>query len=329
MHFKYQKISDKISHYNINKKILSKKSKWIVTEKVHGSNFSIYYNEGSIKFSKRNKFLSEDEWFYNYQFIKQKLIQNITKLSKILNENNIIIYGELFGGWYPEQPELWKGPENVRINSKGISIIPFHERAIQEGIYYSPNIEYMIFDICIIKNNNPIFIDYLDLEKYIKQTDFFYAKPLFIGSFQNAQKFNIEFNSKIPNYLGLKELPHNTNIAEGIVIRPNENYFIEENKRCLIKIKNKKFCEIDENFDIHEAKKSYQYIFNSLINQNRLHSVISKIGIEDKELILKEFIEDVWNDFYLHYSNIQIYNLDKTNEYIQKISLILLKENNI
>jgi len=79
---KYQKISDKVSKYSLDKKdkkLFSSKSKWIVTEKVHGSNFSIYYMDGKIEFSKRNDILKEDEWFYNYQLIKDKLIRSMKK----------------------------------------------------------------------------------------------------------------------------------------------------------------------------------------------------------------------------------------------------------
>ena len=72
------------------------------------------------------------------------------------------------------------GPIPTRINNKGISI-PFEERAIQEGIYYSNNIEYMVFDIFI----NNIFM-------IIK---------IFINSYEKVLKFNINFDSKIPKQL--------------------------------------------------------------------------------------------------------------------------------
>ena len=52
--------------------------------------------------TKRNDFLKEGDWFYNYQLIKSFLSRNITNLATIMNEKNIVVYGELFGGWYPE-----------------------------------------------------------------------------------------------------------------------------------------------------------------------------------------------------------------------------------
>ena len=149
---KYQKITDSLDKYQCSKNDLKliKKTKWVVMEKVHGSNFSIYYEKGEISFSKRNSKLEDNEWFYNYHLIKNCLVNNTIKLAKLLEKEKFTIYGELFGGYYPEDTINWKGPLKTRINEKGVSIVPFEERAIQEGIYYSPNIEYMVFGALII-----------------------------------------------------------------------------------------------------------------------------------------------------------------------------------
>lgn len=119
----YQKISDQVDKYVLDKnsKIFHNKSKWVVTEKVHGANFSVYYNNGKVSFGKRNALLEEDDWFYSYQLIKPQLIKNITLLSNIMNGPNIVVYGELFGGFYPKDPSMWTGAEGVRINKKGFS----------------------------------------------------------------------------------------------------------------------------------------------------------------------------------------------------------------
>jgi Rnl2 family RNA ligase len=332
--YKFQKISSNVDKYIINKKdnkLFSNQNKWVVTEKVHGSNFSIYYNNNKISFSKRNNKLNDDEWFYNYHKIKDKLIKNITDLASIMKEDNIVIYGELFGGWYPDATD-WKGPEGVRINNKGISIVPFEDRAIQEGIYYSPNIEYMVFDVAIIKDKLE-FIDYFKMVDYLKQTNFMYAKPLKIGSFSELQNFNINFDSHIPKFLGLSVLPLNTNTAEGIVIKPVITHYVKDKNnndiRCLIKIKNKKFLEVADDFDMNEANNSYDFIFTKLINQNRYQAVISKIGAlneDNKEEIINEFADDAWNDFYSEY-NVNINNYDKATDYVLELCKNLVNNN--
>ncbi len=335
--FKYQKISDKIDKYvftNKDQKIFSNTNKWIVTEKVHGANFAVYYNNGNITFSKRNSILKDTDWFYNYQLIKDKLSTNITKLSKIMNATNIVIYGELFGGWYPSNVQEWNGAENTRINKKGICIIPFEDRAIQEGIYYTPNIEYMVFDIAIIHDDNDEqeFLDYYTMDKYLKQTTFFYAKPLMIGTFKDVENYNLEFDSLIPTQLGQEQLLKNTNIAEGIVIKPIKPYFIKDNNnnvRCLIKKKHSKFQEISDSFDLQEAKKSYQYIFSQLVTQNRYQAVISKIGKltnENINEVIDDVVEDTWKDFYQDYSNINL-NYDKAFAYSKQLCENLVHNN--
>ena len=320
---KYQKIADTLDKYSYSKNDskLIKKIKWVVMEKVHGSNFSIYYEKGNITFSKRNNKLKENEWFYNYHLIKEKLMLYTNQLARLLDNDNFIIYGELFGGFYPKDTKNWNGPIPRRINTKGISVIPFEERAIQEGIYYSNNIEYMVFDIFI--NNK--FMDYQNMIEVLKETDFFYAQPLLIDSYEKVLKFNINFDSKIPKQLNYEELPKNTNIAEGIVIKPITNIYVknksDQDVRCLIKIKNKKFLEVIDDFDMNEAKKSYFYVFHNLVNQNRFQSVISKIGKlsnENKEIVIQELYDDVFNDFYTHY-NIQYKDFSKVEDYVKSL----------
>ena len=88
--------------------------------------------------------------------------------------------------------------------------------------------------------------------------------------------------------------------------------------------------EVSENFSINEANGSYKFILTSLVNQNRFQAVISKIGKltkENKDEILDDFIEDVWSEFYQNYSHIIINDCYKANEFIKKISKILIDDN--
>ena len=94
---KYQKISDNIDKYDLSKKdniLFSNKTKWVVTEKIHGSNFAIYYRNGKIEFSKRNQILEPDEWFYNYHLInfniKLLIAEEVANLVKFHITNWVI-----------------------------------------------------------------------------------------------------------------------------------------------------------------------------------------------------------------------------------------------
>lgn len=325
--FKYQKIYESVDNYTLNKKQLKmlnlKKTEWIVQEKVHGSNFSIYFDGNKIEFAKRNSILQENEWFYNYETIKSKLILNTNQLYKLLNKTKIIIYGELFGGFYPPDPKNWI---NNRIDEKGNCKLCFDDKAIQEGIYYSNNIEYMVFDVAYINDNNDlIFVDYYDLCNSIKNTNFFFPKELFIGSFQEIQNFNLNFNSTIPKQLGYEDLPKNSNLSEGIIIKPiktiNINTKSNQIIRCIIKRKNDKFKEISDNFNMEEAIKSYKYTFSKMLNTNRLAAVLSKYGKltqENCQKITELLMQDIWEDYYLNY-NYPIHSYDDANNYLQDI----------
>ncbi len=331
--FKWQKISDRSSDYQLDKKntkIFSPKSLWFATEKIHGANFSIYFIDGQIKFAKRNGFLEENEWFYNYQIIKPKLEKNIKLLSQKLGYKNIVVYGELFGGYYPPNPKTFNLTE--RINEKGFCIVPFEQRAIQEGIYYSPNIEYIVFDIGLYSSLNQIeFLPYDVIIQLVSSIPgFLVAKPLITGTFDKVSNFDINFNSTIPEILGLEEFILKTNIAEGIVIRPWINQILANSSRCLIKIKNKKFLEVSDNFDLTLASKSYQYILANLITQNRFNSVISKIGKLtelNKDQVLEEFVNDVWTDLYQLNPNIQIVDVNLANKFIKEYSKSIFEKN--
>ena len=144
-----------------------------------------------IRFAKRSTFLQDNDWFYNYQLIKPRLKKNVEKISQLLGNKPIIVYGELFGGWYPD-PDTWEGAQigkNRRIDDKGFCLIEQEDRAIQEGIYYSPTIEYMVFDIAVVEDNEIKFINYLDLIDLVKQTELLYAKPLKIASYNELINF--------------------------------------------------------------------------------------------------------------------------------------------
>ena len=87
--------------------------------------------------------------------------------------------------------------------------------------------------------------------------------------------------------------------------------------------------EVIDDFDMNEAKKSYFYVFHNLVNQNRFQSVISKIGkltIENKEIVIKELYDDVFNDFYTHY-NIQYKDFSKVEDYVKSLVNQLVTNN--
>lgn len=300
----YEKIPTDLKKLGLNEKDFSEmeKLKWIVTEKIHGANFSFVYENRHLKFAKRKEYLKWTDDFFGFQLVVKKLEENILRLfehlSNEINAKKYIIYGELFGGKYPHE----------QINPIK-NLYP-----IQTGVYYTPTIDFYAFDIAIETNDldTKYYLDYEKSMRYFKQFQIFYAKPLLIGKLTEVMNFNTRINSLIPKEFALPELKDN--LIEGIVIKPfnqiDNNHF-----RPIIKIKN---TEFEEENKYHEAEK-WSFIpkissntedlsfiideFIAYITENRLKSAISKVGKLniDNEMrmneIKKEFLEDIINNF--------------------------------
>lgn len=290
-----------LNEYHFSK---MEKLKWVVTEKVHGANFSFTYENGNLKFAKRKEYLNWTDDFFGFQLVVNKLEDDILRLFEQLSNEifgeKYIVYGELFGGKYPHED----------INA----IKDLH--AIQTGVYYTPSIEFCAFDIAIETHgsDSKYYLDYESSLTYFKKFGIFHAKPLLIGRFNDAMNFNIRINTTIPKEFGLPELQDN--LIEGVVIKPFNQ--IDNNTlftRPIIKLKNPEFDDEDK---FHEAEKwsfipnvsskteDLSFIVDELskyITKNRLESAISKIGNLDMNNQLRiseiktEFLEDIITDF--------------------------------
>lgn len=298
------------------------KVKWVVTEKVHGANFSFLYDDQQLRFAKRKDFLKWTDDFFGFQSVVHRLESRITDLFEQLSHDvkaeRYIIYGELFGGSYPH-PEV-KADEYVQ--------------AIQTGVYYSPSISFCAFDLAAESGGVKAYIDYERAVRYFESFGLFYAKPLFTGRFNEAINFNTRINSSIPALLGLPEL--GSNLIEGVVIKPMSHSGLKGLKeRPILKLKNSEF---DEEKKFHEAEK-WSYIpelrsqsedlaflveaMKHYITRNRLDSVLSKTGRLDFENearvaeIKAEFLRDILVDFETEHQVLDDLNLAE-KEWIHK-----------
>jgi len=301
---------------------------WIATEKIHGANFSIYCDGNEVKFGKRTGFLHHTDSFYNYQQLIPSLTPKILELFQLIkldpanNIDHIIAYGELCGGWFPPDDirDVWD--VSFRIKDERI-IVPMEERAVQEGVYYHPNITFITFDIMIVTDQGNIFLDYDEVIKLCTKVSLNYTPILATGKLGDLISMNINFNSTIPAYLGLPHLENNT--AEGIVVKKLKNKLVKNdthtNIRHIIKIKHAKFSEICNlsGFDKHKASKSPKGLLTSMINKNRLDAVISKgfqLNIKNIDQITTELLDDIWTDFYINF-NLDIDNFCEINKFLE------------
>ena len=279
----------------------------MVTEKIHGANFCILTDGKIIKYAKRKEILAGDEDFFGHRELVKELKTKILSIFESLQKNSseikqVSIYGEIFGGEYPH-PDV-KPNRSVK--------------AVQTGIYYSPNIEFIVFDIAYLnKNRERKYIDYEELKQICTQVNILYTRALFIiGKYREAFAYNIEFTTTIPASLKLPPLEI-ANKAEGIVIKPAKFLLLDTVKGKIRPVIKKKIAQFAEDNRFHQAKKwnykndneinndsgSIEQNILSLVTENRLSNVLSKVGrIETlnkkkKRYLLNLYREDVLEAF--------------------------------
>lgn len=257
---------------------------YVVTEKIHGANMSIYVRlvdgELKVQFARRNGFLNESDHFFNFQSLQDDLTDKALALHDEIGED-IIIYGELFG--------------------------KFDGTQINKGVYYGEDLLYYPFDIYIVNRRD--YMPALQAINLFKQFGFNEIPIVQIGKFDEVISFDVKnFKSLIvPDYEG-------DNYAEGVVIKPNTSYYTEKGERVIIKKKHPQFDEIigkGKNRKIKDIKietfddvpEFITDLGNDMlryITENRLNNVLSKYTEEEKANNAKMvgmFVQDVWKEY--------------------------------
>ena len=144
---------------------------WVVVEKVHGTNFSVYlFNECNTRFARRTGIMSPGENFYGYHIIKDELMAQIKQVAKLLksyhvsNHNYkhkhckitedqvkldcIVMNGELFGGYY-DHPDVAKSTKYYTLPQNKNTKYYVRDVTIQYDAFpqYSPEIHFFAFDL--------------------------------------------------------------------------------------------------------------------------------------------------------------------------------------
>jgi len=290
------------------------KGEFVVQEKVHGANLSFWTDGNSIQTAKRTEFLAEDDNFYNYIQVRNKYSAAIKAAFVSLklqypDAEYIAIFGELFGGSFPH-PDVDRDKASVNI---------------QKGIYYSPSNEFYAFDVLV---NNEVYLSVDEANTLFEQHNFFYAKTLFRGTFEQAMEYPNSFESKISEWLGLPSIEDN--ICEGVVIKPVEAKFFNNGSRVMLKNKNEKWEEnirrkrvTVEQEKISDAAQTLSEIISEYVTVNRLNNVISKIGdvgAGDFGKVIGLLSKDALEDFTKDYRS-EIDQLEKKEQKIVRKAL--------
>lgn len=332
---------DFIKYPSINKSCARNKPKltdcqvWNVTEKVHGSNISIYVNlkqpssPSGIKFAKRTGFIMPEDkqqfpyesWFDNNKENIFQIAENIKTFvnpATITENSYAIIYGEIYGGWYPSCPAEWHGSSSLRneIELQQSSCPETRIKPIQWDIYYSPTVSIICFDILLvtpINNSNPL-IEWLP-NSFVRKQPINHVPHMFTGTYDDCVKFANSgakyVNSYIPqNIHGLCELPEKTNIMEGVVISP------ESGPHITFKIKNKEFMETVSRSHIPKTiKENKGHPFINYLTSNRWNAVRSKYGVIVENELKAAFIADALEEYFADGNDAS--SIDINSKYIQ------------
>jgi Rnl2 family RNA ligase len=267
---------------------------WVATEKIHGANFSAMTDGNTVSWGRRSGLIGKAEKFYNYQKVTQNLEDDIKELFNVIKFANkkkdiefIQIYGELFGGAYPHN-DVPKVAGSCKV---------------QEGVYYHPENQFMIFDgMYVLKNNKTHFyFDYDELLKYTEKIpNLRTCQILNRGTLDELVKLDPYFQTTIPQLYGLP--PIENNYAEGYVLKPAKTFYNNDGERVALKLKRSNLSEkiTDPNVAKNSAKNSdTKILIFSYLNENRLASVKSKLTDderEDKDLMINKLVEDAWKD---------------------------------
>lgn len=133
--------------------------KYVITEKIHGSNLGYYINLKTLDtyFASRTRLILDEDNSMRLiaESVMRKIKPNIQRL--LLNAKNelkeeldqydvLCVFGELFGGMYPH--------DDVPVDNKATRI--------QKGVYYTPSNYFNAFDIALLREKNKDELDAMD-----------------------------------------------------------------------------------------------------------------------------------------------------------------------
>jgi len=281
--------------------------RWVATEKIHGANSGLWTDGVDVRISKKSCFIKNTEGFFNSDWIldryKDDAITIYDSLKIVFHDIKTIgIYGEICGGSY-----LHKDVEPIKRAKK-----------VQKGIYYTPDNDFLVFDIMATMNNGkdvymPWFV-VKAIEAYCKLKT---VPELAQGTFDELIKYPNDGQSVAHKIFGLPTIEDN--IMEGVVLKPIEPLFLADGSRVIVKNKNEKWAEKGkapkrERKEINENIKPLVEKISQYVNENRLRNVLSHIGEvtnRDFGLINKELLTDVMDDYIKENGNEEFNVLDK------------------
>ncbi len=234
-----------------------------VTEKLHGSNFSIWFDGTDVKFAKRTSFLDVDDDFFNWQDVIERgnFKEKIKSIFEIVRaKENVVLFGELCGGVYTH-PDVEKSKD----------------KKVQKGVHYSPYQQFVAFDLKI----DNFYMDPPEFYSLMEKLKIVHVPVLFEGTLSECLDYPNDGNSVLYKSFDLPEIEKN--MMEGVVIKPDKTFYMGL-ERLVLKNKNEKHKEkektkkVKKPIEFSDEEKVFLEKLISYLNENRVRAVISKIG---------------------------------------------------
>lgn len=265
---KFEKFSSITNSYadNFVTKIISQlkgiKTKWVVTEKIHGANYSFWFDgQDEFRPAKRTCFIEEESNFFGHKDVIKKYKESFIKAAqKVYPGEEVALYGELCGGSNEE-----------------------YKRPVQLEVYYFDHFEFLAFTLYVGGKLQ----DRYSMETFAKAATIPVVPCLGVfDTLSEALKVNYTFDSLLSD--------KKDNVCEGTVIEPLEPIVLSCGSRPVLKQKNETFKE-----KASEAKpkkkglvvsEEFLELFEELstmITTNRFDNMASKL--EAEEIVFKNF----------------------------------------
>ena len=185
---------------------------WIISEKIKGVHLTFYIDrDNDCKLAKKTGFIKTGINYYNCYHVYQSIFPKIISLkSSYPLASLVIVYGELYGGYYPH-----------------MDVHPVKSSTLYKKTYYRPDNSFIVYDI----NVDGEFLPVLKAQKLCHEHDIEFV-PIVdeCKSFEDAiMTSNSKINepSAIPSQLNLPLLEH---IKYGHVIRPSQFLECQDSK---------------------------------------------------------------------------------------------------
>jgi len=273
-------------------------ARYLITEKIDGANFQIIITKDNVEYASRNEIIPDDNDFYEYKRVMEGWKEDIEKIQDFIKQSEL-----------PTKDENGNVVDTevvTQINLYG----ELYGKGIMKRINYGNDKYFRIFHMAINGEMmpQPTTIGFLWQMGINVATRFVPILGWAIGLEEALSKPH-EFNSMLTPPEMAEGITDGEiiNVCEGIVIIPADEVVIFDEKTFILKKKNDKFREKDKSRLKKQIKvispelASAQNLFLQYINENRLQSVYSKLGIiadvKDIGKYIKATIEDAREDF--------------------------------